>query len=153
MFRAAIIVAVALLLREWFREHPGRLVAHAQPNGSIALAVLGVAICALGVGIAIWARTYLGRNWGMPMSQRAGQELVTTGPYAFVRHPIYTGLLLAVLGTEIVRQAPWSAVVLLICCAYFVFAARVEERRMTDQFPGEYRDYVSRTKMLVPFLF
>jgi len=66
---------------------------------------VGVALCALGIGLAIWARTYLGRNWGMPMSRKENPELVTSGPYAYVRHPIYTGLLIAMLGSVTVLPA------------------------------------------------
>lgn len=88
----------------------------------------------------------------MPMSVREGSELVTTGPYAFVRHPIYTGILFAVLGTAIVRWNLWSAVVFPIVFLYFVYAARSEERSLTGRFSTEYPDYMKRTKMLVPFL-
>ncbi len=152
MVLAVVAVAVLLLVRVWFRGHAGQHTAHVEPAGSVVLAGLGVAVCALGVGFAIWARTHLGRNWGMPMSLRKGHELVTSGPYAFVRHPIYTGILLAVLGTAIVRWSPWSTVVLVILFAYFIYAARFEERSMATQFPNEYPDYMSRTKMLLPFL-
>jgi protein-S-isoprenylcysteine O-methyltransferase Ste14 len=88
----------------------------------------------------------------MPMSLREGHELVTTGPYAFVRHPIYSGILLAVVGTTLVKGFP-SIVLLAAFFAYFVYAANVEERNMMRQFPNEYPAYVNRTKMLIPFLF
>ena len=73
---------------------------------------------ASGIGLAIWARIHLGRNWGMPTSQKADPELVTTGPYRFVRHPIYTGLLVALLGTAL-------AVGELRCFLGVVLAAKV----------------------------
>ncbi len=88
----------------------------------------------------------------MPMSLREGHELVTTGPYAFVRHPIYTGILLAVIGTTLVRGIPWIVLSAAIF-AYFIYAATIEERSMIGQFPKEYPAYVNRTKMLIPFLF
>ncbi|MGB8964770.1 MAG: isoprenylcysteine carboxylmethyltransferase family protein [Candidatus Cybelea sp.] len=138
------------MLRESLREHVWRHVPHAVTNVSPIAASVGVALCALGIGVAIWARTVLGRNWGMPMSLREGHELVTTGPYAFVRHPIYTGILLAVAGTTLVEWFPWMV---LLVGFYFVYAAKVEERSMTRQFPGEYPDYKNRTKMLIPLLF
>jgi protein-S-isoprenylcysteine O-methyltransferase Ste14 len=90
IFRVTIVVGIVLLLRESLREHVRRYVPHTVANVSPIAASVGVAVCALGIEIAIWGRTYLGRNWGMPMSLREGHELVTTGPYAFVRHPIYT---------------------------------------------------------------
>jgi protein-S-isoprenylcysteine O-methyltransferase Ste14 len=150
--RAAFALGIVLLVRASLREHIWRLVPHPVPNGGFVAASVGVAVCALGIGIAIWARTQLGRNWGMPMSLREGHELVTTGPYALVRHPIYTGILLAVAGTILVEWFPWI-VVLPASFAYFVYAAKVEERSMLRQFPNEYPDYMNRTKMLIPFLF
>ena len=113
IFRLALVMGIVLLLRASLREHVWRHVPHAVGNVNPIEASLGVAICALGIGIAIWGRTYLGRNWGPPMSLREGHELVTTGPYAFVRHPIYTGILLAILGTMLVEWFPWGR----SCCS------------------------------------
>jgi protein-S-isoprenylcysteine O-methyltransferase Ste14 len=111
----------------------------------------GVALCALGVGLAIWARVHLGRNWGMPMSRKENPELVTTGPYRFVRHPIYSGILLAMLGSTLGASIIWL-VPLVVSVAYFVYSARAEERLMLEQFPAQYRAYMQRTKMLLPFM-
>jgi protein-S-isoprenylcysteine O-methyltransferase Ste14 len=61
-------------------------------------------VFATGIALAIWARVHLGRNWGMPMTQKAEPELVTSGPYRFVRHPIYSGLLAWLLGTALVTN-------------------------------------------------
>jgi protein-S-isoprenylcysteine O-methyltransferase Ste14 len=152
IFRMALALAAVLLLRESLRDHVWQLGPRALTSANPIAASLGVALCALGIGIAIWARTSLGRNWGMPMSLRNGHELVTTGPYAFVRHPIYSGILLAVVGTILVEWFPWI-VLLAAFFAYFVYAAQVEERSMTRQFPSAYPQYVDRTKMLIPFLF
>jgi protein-S-isoprenylcysteine O-methyltransferase Ste14 len=66
---------------------------------SVILGGIGAALFVCGIALAVWARLHLGRNWGMPMTQRAEPELVTSGPYRFVRHPIYSGLLTAMLGT------------------------------------------------------
>ena len=112
----------------------------------------GVALCALGLGLAVYARVYLGRNWGMPMSQKENPELVTTGPYAAIRHPIYTGLLLAMVGSAIGASVFW-VLPLVVFGAYFIYSARREEKLMIEQFPQEYPAYMRRSKMLVPFLF
>lgn len=152
LFRAALAIGVFLLIRASFRGNVWRHVPFAATSVSPIAASVGVALCALGIAIAIWARTSLGRNWGMPMSLREGHELVTTGPYAFVRHPIYTGILLAVIGTTLVRGIPWIVLSAAIF-AYFIYAATIEERSMIGQFPKEYPAYVNRTKMLIPFLF
>ena len=68
---------------------------------SVILAAIGAVLFACGIALAVWGRRHLGRNWGMPMTQRAEPELVISGPYRFVRHPIYSGLLTAMLGTAL----------------------------------------------------
>ncbi|HEY3780251.1 MAG TPA: isoprenylcysteine carboxylmethyltransferase family protein [Fimbriimonadaceae bacterium] len=111
-----------------------------------------VLICALGFAFAIWARVHLGRNWGMPMTMREEPELVTSGPYRFVRHPIYSGILLALLGTSLVGLRVWL-LVFFFFVAYFVFSAVTEEKLMAETFPEQYQEYKKRSKMIVPFLF
>jgi protein-S-isoprenylcysteine O-methyltransferase Ste14 len=118
---------------------------------SVILAAIGAVLFACGIGLAVWARLHLGRNWGMPMTQRAEPELITSGPYRFVRHPIYTGLLMALLGTALVNNL-FGLIVVAVLVAYFYYAGRVEERNLASTFPGAYPEYRSRTKMLIPFL-
>lgn len=112
----------------------------------------GVVLTALGVAFAIWARLILGSNWGMPMTLREKPELVTGGPYAFVRHPIYTGIIFAMLGTALTVGAQWLFV-LLISFGYFLISTRQEEKDMTEHFPDAYPAYKARTKRLIPFVF
>jgi protein-S-isoprenylcysteine O-methyltransferase Ste14 len=112
----------------------------------------GIIIILLGLLLAIWARLYLGKNWGMPMSQKQNPELVTTGPYHYIRHPIYTGILLAMLGSCLAGSIFWLTV-LVITGIYFVYSAVMEEKIMTEQFPKAYPAYKSKTKMLIPFIF
>ncbi len=118
---------------------------------SLILAVIGAVLFGCGIALAVWARLHLGRNWGMPMTQRAEPELVTSGPYRFVRHPIYTGLLTAMLGTALVNNL-LGLIVVAVLVAYFYYCGIVEERNLTATFPTAYPDYQSRTKMLIPFL-
>ena len=118
---------------------------------SVTLEVIGALLFAAGIALAVWARLHLGRNWGMPMTQRAEPELVTSGPYRFVRHPIYTGLLTATLGTALVNNL-LGLVVVAALVAYFYYCGIVEERNLTATFPAAYPEYKSRTKMLIPFL-
>ena len=115
------------------------------------LGAIGAALVLSGVGLAIYARLYLGRNWGMPMSRKEEPELVTGGPYAFIRHPIYTGIVLAALGSAIGESVVW-VVMLLVFAPYFVYSARREEELMREQFPAQYPQYMRRTKMIVPFV-
>ena len=115
------------------------------------LAVLGTLLFACGIALAIWARLYLGRNWGMPATQRVDPELVTSGPYRFVRHPIYSGLLTAMLGTALVDNL-LGLIVVAVLVAYFYYCGTVEKRNLTGTFPTGYPEYRSGTKMLIPFL-
>jgi protein-S-isoprenylcysteine O-methyltransferase Ste14 len=118
---------------------------------NLILAVLGTVLFACGIGLAVWARLHLGSNWGMPTSQRVEPELVTSGPYRFVRHPIYTGLLTAMLGTALVDSLT-GLIVVAVLVAYFYYCGTVEERNLTATFPEAYPQYRSTTKMLIPFL-
>lgn len=118
---------------------------------SVILEAVGAALFACGIALAVWARVHLGRNWGMPMTQRAEPELVTSGPYRFVRHPIYTGLLIAILGTALVNNL-LGLIVVAVLVAYFYYCGTVEERNLTAAFPKAYLEYRSRMKMLIPFL-
>ena len=86
------------------------------------------------------------------MSQKDEPELVASGPYRLVRHPIYSGILLAILGTAIALS--WLFLVALVLVGvYFTYSAIIEERYLTEQFPGTYPAYIRSTKMLVPFIF
>jgi protein-S-isoprenylcysteine O-methyltransferase Ste14 len=118
---------------------------------SIALQIVGAVAFACGLALAVWARIYLGRNWGMPMTQKEEPELVTAGPYRFVRHPIYTGILLGLLGTALAVNLYWLTAV-VVAGAYFIYSARVEERNLITTFPTQYPRYRARTKMLIPFV-
>ena len=118
---------------------------------SVILAAVGALLFVCGIALAVWARLHLGRNWGMPMTQRAEPELVTSGPYRFVRHPIYTGLLIALLGTALVNNL-LGLIVVAVLVGYFYYCGIVEERNLAATFPKAYPEYRSRTKMLIPFL-
>jgi protein-S-isoprenylcysteine O-methyltransferase Ste14 len=104
--RAVVVVLVILLLRVGaFRD--GGI------NSDPWRAGVGLFLFALGLGFAIWARRHIGRNWGTPMSQKDEPELVTSGPYRLVRHPIYSGILLAGVGTAIALSWLWLVAMVL----------------------------------------
>jgi protein-S-isoprenylcysteine O-methyltransferase Ste14 len=105
----------------------------------------------LGLAFAVWARIHLGRNWGMPMTQKDQPELVTSGPYHLVRHPIYSGVLLGLLGTALATSL-YFLIALGIVGAYFLYSASVEERLLAKTFPTAYPSYRAHTKMLIPFV-
>jgi protein-S-isoprenylcysteine O-methyltransferase Ste14 len=143
--RLAILVVVVVLVRLGvFRDHG----VHSDPWR----AAVGLALFALGLGFAIWARVHIGRNWGTPMTQKEDPELVTSGPYQLVRHPIYSGILAAGVGTALALSWFWLVPVAL-AGVYFIYSATVEERYLAGQFPDVYPAYRRSTKMLVPFVF
>jgi protein-S-isoprenylcysteine O-methyltransferase Ste14 len=148
VFRVAAVIVILFFIQH---SGTGNSVMYWMPLPNPALNALGVVLCAAGVTFAIWARVYLGRNWGMPMSLKENPELVTTGPYAFVRHPIYTGVLLAMLGCAFGAGLWWLAI-FVAAGMYFIYSAVVEEKLMVQQFPNQYPDYKKRTKMLIPFV-
>jgi protein-S-isoprenylcysteine O-methyltransferase Ste14 len=141
-----LIAAVAVVLARLgaFRSH--------RLDTDPWLAAVGLALFGLGLGFAIWARIHLGRNWGSPMTRKDEPELVTGGPYRLVRHPIYSGILAAGIGTAVALSWLWLAAVAL-GGIYFVYSATVEERYLAEQFPDSYPAYRRATKMLVPFVF
>jgi protein-S-isoprenylcysteine O-methyltransferase Ste14 len=153
--RLVIIIALILLVR-FHRQGVVNFFASIHRtlpfHPGIALQWAGVGLCVAGIGFAVWARLYIGRNWGMPMSLREGHELVTSGPYAYVRHPIYAGLMLAMIGSAFTLSLLWL-IGLPLYFTYFIFAARSEEKTMLAQFPDAYPVYRRRTKMLIPFVF
>jgi protein-S-isoprenylcysteine O-methyltransferase Ste14 len=149
--RLIVILLIATVLRSpSLRE----FLAETQRSASHSslLGWTGVALCVVGFGLAIIARWHLGRNWGMPMSRKEQPELVTSGPYAFIRHPIYTGLILAMLGSALGVNIFWLALLVPVS-AYFILSARREETVMLQLFPEQYSAYVARTGMLAPRLF
>lgn len=143
--RVGILLIVLLLLR-------AEVLKGAAATNDPWLQGIGLAVFALGLGLAVWARVHLGRNWGSPMSEKVDPELVTTGPYATIRHPIYSGIILGMAGTAI-AVSPYWLVAVAVLGGYFVYSAGMEERYMAKRFPHTYPAYKRSTKMLVPFIF
>jgi protein-S-isoprenylcysteine O-methyltransferase Ste14 len=143
--RVAIVFACLAAFR-----HSGHGLREGITNPEFALT--GLVLCTVGIGLAFWARFHIGRNWGAPMSLKKDPELVTSGPYTFIRHPIYTGVLTALIGTAIVEGYAWFIAV-AVAFVYFIYSAITEEKNMTAQFPEAYPAYRQRSKMLIPFVF
>ncbi len=139
-----VILALLLLLRGFRVEGNARI-------DDPAVQALGVVLFLAGLALAVWARVNLGRNWGMPMTRRDHPELVTSGPYRLIRHPIYSGILLGFLGTAFASNLYWFAPFALLAI-YFTYSARIEERQLGSQLGPVYDSYKAKTKMLVPFV-
>jgi protein-S-isoprenylcysteine O-methyltransferase Ste14 len=139
-----IVLAVVLVRLGVFRGH--RATTDPWREG------IGLALFGVGLAFAVWARVHIGRNWATPMTQKDEPELVTSGPYRLVRHPIYSGIIVAGIGTALALSWFWLAPVGL-AGIYFIYSATVEERYLAEQFPDSYPAYKRSTKMLVPFVF
>lgn len=147
-----VFVMVAAVVSVWLRHTKSvhlNLSSYAVTN--TLLQAIGSVIFILGLGLAIWARVYLGGSWGMPVAQRQKNRLITNGPYKYIRHPIYSGLLFAILGTALVINLVWL-VGLIAACAYLLYCSVKEEELLTKQFPQDYPRYKAGSKMLIPFV-
>jgi protein-S-isoprenylcysteine O-methyltransferase Ste14 len=119
---------------------------------SLTLFWIGAAITAAGLGFSAWARVHLGRNWSATVTVKQDHELIRTGPYAIVRHPIYTGLLSGFIGTALAIGQWRGVVAVAIVLVAFWRKLQLEERWMSETFGEDYRRYRARTKALIPFL-
>jgi len=145
--RVILIVLVAYFIRQnWIGGGKSGVIHNPALEG------VGLALWVAGLGLAVWARLYIGRNWGMPMTQKENPDLVTTGPYHAIRHPIYTGIILGLLGTALATSL-YLLIAAAILAGYFVYSAVSEERYMTERFPDAYPEYKAHSKMLIPFVF
>jgi protein-S-isoprenylcysteine O-methyltransferase Ste14 len=122
-----------------------------EPNTSVAMGLVGFVVSAAGIGLAMASRACLNRSWSPRAEHRQTTELITSGPYAVVRHPLYAGLLLAIAGSAIGQSVFWL-LPMLVYGPLFILTARREERSLLEQFPDSYRAYMKRTKMLLPFV-
>ena len=124
-----------------------RIVPHVAP-----IAWTAAVLCVIGLAFAVWARATLGRNWSGVVTLKEGHELVERGPYRFVRHPIYTGILTMFFATALAlgRLAGFAAMLLMF--ASFWLKLRDEEKLMLQQFPERYAAYRRRAKCVIPFV-
>jgi protein-S-isoprenylcysteine O-methyltransferase Ste14 len=145
---ALLVIGFALLL------NPGSRALSLQITPHIAmLGIVGLVLDLVGVAFAIWARWALGTNWsGMVMTIKQGHELVQTGPYAIVRHPIYAGLLLAMAGTALTIGTLSCYLGLAAGLVALMIRVRIEENLMRGQFDQAHEAYRQRTKKLIPLV-
>lgn len=120
---------------------------------SAARSLFGLALTASGVFLSIWARRILGTNWSANPMIKEGHELIQSGPYCWVRHPIYTGILLGILGTNVADARIRDVYIFALAAFMLLVKLKIEERFMLKQFPTLYPEYRKRTKALVPFVF
>lgn len=112
----------------------------------------GAAITLAGLLFAVWAREHLGKNWSRSVTVKQDHELITSGPYALVRHPIYTGILTGFLGSAIAEGQLRSLIAFVMVSAVLWFKLRLEESWMRETFGDNYAAYARRVAALVPYL-
>jgi protein-S-isoprenylcysteine O-methyltransferase Ste14 len=140
-----LLVIVVTVFSQMFNFRPGVLW-----RGPLA-SDIGIVLCFVGLAFAVWARFHLGRNWNKEPSIQENHELVTSGPYRFVRHPIYTGIILALVGSAVALGPIWL-IIFFVLTFVFVTRIRTEEGFMMRLFPDQYSEYKKRTKALIPFV-
>lgn len=117
-----------------------------------SLAIAAIDITLTGLGFAIWARVYLGRNWSSAPTIKEHHQLIRSGPYRLVRHPIYTGILLAMAGTFLANGKVRGTLAVAFCWFGWLIKIHMEEQFMTRAFGAEYEDYRRATGALLPRL-
>ena len=143
-----IVLAAALLVRH---QPLGWLNGRFLPE-SPADYWAGLLMVAAGLGFAVWARVHLGSNWSARVTVKENHELIRSGPYGIVRHPIYSGLLFAILGTAI-SFGEWRGLLAFgLLSVSLLLKLRIEERFMTETFPDQYPRYRAEVPALIPFV-
>jgi protein-S-isoprenylcysteine O-methyltransferase Ste14 len=112
---------------------------------------IGVILCVAGMAFLVWGRQTLGRNWSQTVAAKKEPELVTSGPYRYVRHPMYFGGVSAAIGSAIVCGGGWTFLTVILG-SLFLWRVVAEDKLMAQQFPNEYADYKKRTKALIPYI-
>jgi protein-S-isoprenylcysteine O-methyltransferase Ste14 len=149
--RTPIVVGFFLFLLPHWMPHrlPSALTHRLMEEGPV-LALVALALIFAGVLFSIWARAYLGRNWSGEVTVKVGHSLITTGPYRWVRHPIYSGMGLALVGTALASGTLSGFLGLALILFAFLVRVRQEEALMRETFPVEYPQYSSHTARLIP---
>ena len=122
------------------------------PN-SFIIEIIADVVTVVGLFIMLWARVVLGRNWSANIVLKENHSLITNGPYAYVRHPIYSGLILMVLGVTLYVNTIILAVFFVSFFFGAYYKARKEEKILITIFPDTYSEYKLNVKTLIPFIF
>lgn len=145
------ILAVTFSLLFWSGTAIGFLGARFAPLSS-ALAIAGFVVALLGMIVASWARITLGRFWSDKVVLQSGHQLIRTGPYARMRHPLYSGVLLGVLGTALLLDEWRGLLAFTILLVNYIIKAKKEEHLLADEFGAAFTEHISRTGFLLPRL-
>lgn len=150
LFTAILVVGVCLI---FVKETGIPWLDRPLFSPTVPIAVVGLAAVFMGVVFSIWARLILGGNWSNFVTVKENHTLIRRGPYRIVRHPIYSGVLLGMLGSALQRGGIRCFIGVLLCVLSFWLKSRLEERFMVQNFGDEYLEYRHQAKALVPFIF
>lgn len=135
----------------WGRLGIGVLAWRFVPD-STTVGAVGLALTSAGIAVAIWARFFLGRNWSGVVTIKRDHSLVRRGPYAIVRHPIYAGLVLAMIGSALSIGELRCLLGIALALTHWWFKTRMEEQFLLDEFGADYAQYRREVKALIPFV-
>lgn len=142
-----LAIAVLLLWLPWFPIAP--LDTRLAPGAQWPV-YLGFVLTGAGLAFSVWARRHIGRNWSLTVTLKQDHELITSGPYAYVRHPIYSGLLLAIAGYALARGELRGLLAFALVYCSLRRKMRIEERWMEERFGAAYAEYRRNAAALLP---
>lgn len=142
-----MVAAYYLMFNDQFSR--GWLATRFAP-ASPTIGKLGVTVAVVGIAFAIWARWHLGENWSAAVTLKEGHELISSGPYRYIRHPIYSGMLLAFVGTALALGEYRALISVCIVLVAFYTKAKKEELFLTQEFGEKFREHSRRTGMFLP---
>jgi protein-S-isoprenylcysteine O-methyltransferase Ste14 len=148
-FLRLLIGAATFSLLFWSRTGVGILGKRFEPN-NLVVAAAGFAVTLVGLSITAWARIHLGRYWSDRVVIQADHQLVRSGPYARMRHPIYSGVLLGIAGTALVVGEWRGVLAFVLMLVNYAIKARREDNILADRFGHEFRDYEKHSGLLLP---
>ena len=151
IWRAVVALVVILFVR--FDKSGALSLFRFSFQSLFSFVIPGSVLTVLGLFGAIWARINLGRNWSGYVTYKEGQTLVTTGPYRYVRHPIYTSMILMFIGTILYYGSPFVSIFFAILAITFLLRIGKEEEIMIQLFGERYKEYMKRTKRLIPLIY
>ncbi|MGA9882733.1 MAG: isoprenylcysteine carboxylmethyltransferase family protein [Candidatus Acidiferrales bacterium] len=142
-----IVVSLILFISDsrWFGVLNRRFVPQ-----SYEIAILGLLLTAAGIGFAIWARNHIGRFWSGSVAIREDHQLIRSGPYSRIRHPIYTGILVALAGTALAVGTYRAVLAFLLILLSLIYKAHLEEALLTREFGAAFDDHRRHTGFFLP---
>ncbi len=148
-----MLIVLTILFLKFDRPDAISLFSALFSRSFLSYTLPGIILTVSGLITALWARIFLGRNWSNYITYKKEHELITTGPYKLLRHPIYSGTLLMLAGTFLYYGNLIILIILMMFAAMVAWRMSKEEEAMTELFGEKYADYMKRTKRLVPWIY